>query len=252
MSMETESIVTIASSKSGLSESLPVSLATTTVKELSEWCSALLGLVGEVHLFKDGKVLDPQMKLEQAGVRSGDLLAAQEASQAPPPPAAPPAAAAAQGGGGLDFSSLLASASSAAGAGGSGSAAAPSGGLDFSNLISQQAFAPKIAEPVYYPGMTLNEAWEHNTNPEHIVSLLQSKEHLFKELNYHQPTLAGKLRGKAYQEAVQIWRDEILKGGLKTAMTRTSAFHKEQEFRRRLEKDPNDAEVSLSGVFGKL
>jgi Aspartyl protease len=230
--MDAESMVTIASPRTGMSETLPVSLATTTVKELSEWCNALLGLEGTVHLSKDGQILDPNMKLEEAGVRNGDLLAANEARAAPPAPAAAAAA-----GGGLDFSSILQNAQAAA-------PAPAGGGLDFSNLLlTAPPPAPKNAEPVYYPGMTLNDAWDHNTNPEHIVKLLQTKEHLFKELNHHQPGLASKLRGQPYERAVQIWREELMKGGLATAMNRNNTLRKEQEFRRRLQQNPNDEEV---------
>lgn len=243
--MDTESIVTVASD-SGVSESLPVSLTTMTVKELSEWCSALLGLQGDVQLFKDGRALDPAMKLEQAGVRHGDLLAAQQQANAsnnnniaavpPPPPAAV---------GGLDFSNLLAGAS-AASAGGGGGAAGQGGGLDFSSLLGQGAamMGSSNTEPIYYSGMTLNEAWDNNPKPEHIIKLLQAEERLFKELNYHQPMLANKIRNQPYEKAVQIWREEIIKGGIQQAMARTNTFHKENEMKRRLQENSNDEEVS--------
>ena len=122
--MDPESMITIATAKTGQSETLPVSLVTTTVQELCDWSVALFGLTGPVHLFKDGRRLDPHLKLEQAGDVSGDLLAAQEASatrqqQQQSTPAAP-----APAGGGLDFSSLLhgtaAAAAAAAGGGGGG------------------------------------------------------------------------------------------------------------------------------------
>ena len=230
--MDVEGMVTIASPKTGMSETLPVSLANTTVKELSEWCSALFGLQGTVQLSKDGKVLDPSLKLEQAGVRNGDLLVASEAVAAAPPAPAPAM-------GGLDFSSLLQNAQAAA------SAPAPAGGgLDFSNLLSATQQMGNTG-PVYYPGMNLNDAWDHNPNPSHMVQLLQTHEHLFKELNYHQPGLASKLRGQPYERAVQIWREELMKGGIATAMNRANASRKEQEFSRRLQNNPNDAEVGV-------
>ena len=174
------------------------------------------------------------MKLEQAGVRNGDLLAAEEVAAAAPQAPSQPAPA-----GGLDFSSILQNAQAAA------SAPAPSsGGLDFSNLL----MAPQMgnSEPIYYPGMTLTDAWDHNSNPQHIVKLLQTHDHLFKELNHHQPGLASKLRGQPYERAVQIWREELMKGGIATAMNRANTHRKEQEFRRRLQNNPNDAEVRES------
>lgn len=239
--MDPQSVVTVASAKSGQSESLPVSLSTTTVKELSEWCIALFGLEGEVRLFKDGKALDSGMNLEQAGVRNGDLLAAQEA-RTTAAASAPPARAA---GGGLDFSNLL---------GGAGAAAAPlggggGGGLDFSNLLGESALAPKNNGPVYYPGMSLNEAWENNPAPENMITLLQTNEHLFKELNYHFPTLAKLIQGQPYDTAVRIFREEIIKGGIETALSRTNKYHKENEMKRRLKENPNDEEVRLASLL---
>lgn len=239
--MDPEISITIHAAKTGQSETLPVALATTTVQELCDWSIALFGLTGPVHLFKDGKRLDAPMKLEEAGVASGDLLAAQEArqqrqqqQQQQPAAAAAPAAS-----GGLDFSSMLQGATAAA-AGGA------SGGLDFSNLLMQGNRGNNNSnntEPVYYDGMTLNDAWDNNTQPEKIVKLLQTKEHLFKELNYHQPMLAEKIRGQPYEKAVLIFREEILKGGIKSAVSRNTVYHKEQDFRRRLEQNPNDAEA---------
>jgi hypothetical protein len=241
-SMEAESVVTLASAKSGMSESLPVALSTTTVQELSEWCCALFGLEGEVRLFKDGKALDPGLKLEQAGVCNGDLLAAQEATQSAGNNSSnAPRGAAAAAGGGLDFSNLLGGASAAAASGGGGGS-----GLDFSSLLSRNALTPKNNAPVYFAGMSFEEAWENNPTPEHIVSLLQSKEQLFKGLNYHQPKLANKIRGQPYDKAVQIWREEIIKGGIQTAMSRTTTYHKENDMKRRLNENPNDEEVRIT------
>ena len=242
-------MVTIASAQTGLSETIPVSLET-TVKELSDWCIALLGLQGNVVIFKDGTPLDPEMKLGQAGVQNGDLLAAQVShgrTAQPAPQAA--AAASANASTGLDFSSILGAASAAASAAtarASATAASSSGGLDFSNLLmSQQHQAVAATGPVYYPGMTLNDALDYNTNPEHIVTLLQTHDHLFKELNYHQPVLASKLKHQTFPNAVNIWREEILKGGIQSAVQRTMTQRKEHDYRQRLEKDPNDQEVNL-------
>ena len=217
-------MVTIASSKTGQSETLPLALGTTTVQELCDWSVALFGLSGTVHIFKDGKRLDSQLKLDQAGVVNGDLLAAQEASSGGGRQQQQSAGASAPStGGGLDFSSLLQGATAAASSGPGGG-----GGLDFSNLLMQQNAMSQNRnnELVYYDGMQLEDAWENNTKPEHIVKLLQTKGHLFKELNYHQPMLAEKIRGQPYEKAVRIWREEILKGGIQTAMNRSNTFHK--------------------------
>jgi hypothetical protein len=239
--MDVECTVTIVAAETGLSETIPVSLGT-TVKELTEWSTALLGLQGDVVIYKDGNRLDPEMKLGQAGVQNGDLLAAQVSNDSSSPAAeAQPSTAMT----GIDFSTILQSATAAA-SGGGGGAAVPSsrGGLDFSNLLMSQQHSMAKTEPVYFPGMTLNDALDHNTNPEHIVTLLQTRDSLFKELNYHQPVLANKLRNQPYEKAVQIWREEILKGGIQSAVSRSTTLRKEQDFRKRLENNPNDKEVN--------
>lgn len=238
--MGSEILVTIADIH-GRSESLPVS-STTTVKELSELSSALFG-TENIRLLKDGRPLDPTLQLETAGVQNGDLLVAHSGRvAAAAPPASAPASAAA--GGGLDFSNLL------AGAGAASGGPSSSGGLDFSNFLGQSALTTRNNNhgPLYYEGMNFDECWEQNPTPEHIVSLLQSKEHLLKELNYHNPTLAGKIRGQPYEAAVKIWREELVKTGIQSAMSRTSTFHKENEMKRRLRENPNDEEVRTAIV----
>lgn len=241
--METESIITVVFNQTGHSESLPVSLTTTTVQELTDLAKSLLGLSdtnNNIQLFKDGQLLDPTSLLGTAGVVHGDLLVAQQQQVG--------AGGATSGtssstnnatGGGLDFSNLLASGPPPPAARSSGGG----GGLDFSSLLQQQAFQPNPNAPVYYEGMSFNEAMDHNPNPNHLITLLQTKDHLMKELNYHNPTLANKLRGQPYDRAVQIWREEILKGGIQMAVSKTETYHKESDFRRRLQQNPNDTEV---------
>ena len=226
--MEEEITVTICNPLTGLSEALPVP-PSLTVAELMETGKALLGLEGRtVRLVKDGQPLQETMTLSTAGVVNGDLIAC-VAPHIPTSTAAVAAAAAAPtlnaptrttgGGGGLDFSSLLASASAPAA------------------LVSDNP------NPVYFPGMELADAVDANPHPKAIVRLLQQYPNLFKELNYHNPVLASKLRNQPYERAVQIWREELVKGGIKTAFAQTQAFHKEQEYNRRLQQNPNDAEA---------
>jgi len=259
--MDPESTITITAAKTGQMEALPVSLSNTSVQELCDWSVALFGLTGPVHhLFKDGKKLNPTVKLDQAGVVNGDLLLLAPAQDEGASVIRPPLSRQQQqqqqqqqqttphaGTGGLDFSSLLSGVNAAAASAGplGGGGGGGGGGLDFSNLLMQAGAGTTSHndEPVYYDGMTLNDAWDSNTRPEHIVKLLQTKDRLMKELNYHQPRLAEKIRNQPHDKAVQIWREEILKGGIQTAMNSTQKFHKEQEFRRRIQQNPNDAEA---------
>jgi DNA damage-inducible protein 1 len=163
--------------------------------------------------------------LKAAGIVNGDLIAAQSAiaalPSAPPPTASTPA-----GSGGLDFSNLFAAQSA-----GSTNAASAS-------LLSEVAPAPS-----YYPGMSLSDAVAHNPHPHTFVSLLFSKEHLRKELNYHNPRLAVRLESQSLEEAVRIWREEMVKGGIQKAVQNSSHYHIEQDMKRRLVQNPGDIEA---------
>jgi DNA damage-inducible protein 1 len=201
----------------GRCETLPLP-STTTVQELLDWSKALFGFPDNavVTLRKEGTPMTATATLEQAGVQDGDMLAAEAlvprpaaAARPPPPPAA---------GGGLDFSSLLATAPAAA--------------------ASSQPPAP-----VYYEGMSLDDAMHYNPHPHTFISLLKSKEHLFRELNYHNPLLVKKLEGQSIEASVTIWRDELVKGGIKAAFRASTAFHHEQDMQKRLESNPEDADA---------
>jgi DNA damage-inducible protein 1 len=91
--------------------------------------------------------------------------------------------------------------------------------------------------------MHLDDAIAHNPHPQQFVSLLQQHESLFKELNYHQPRLAARLKNKSLADATAIWRDELVKGGIRSALQRTELYHKEASFRQRLQVNPNDEEA---------
>jgi hypothetical protein len=180
--------LTLVWTATGRSESLSVDPASTTVGNLTEWATALFGQTGALQLSKEGRLLSaPSQTLQQAGLINGDLVAV--ARPAPPPAAA----AAAAGGGGLDFSSLLAG-------GRPPTAASPPA-------------APTRTTPVYYPGMNLDDAIQYNPHPAALASLLLSKGHLMKELNYHNPRLAAELQrpGLTTEQAADIWRNEMVK-----------------------------------------
>ena len=209
--------VTLCNLVTGQSESIPVSLGT-TIAELNELAKALLGME-DANLVKDGRPLSANgdLTLAQAGVQNGDLLAA-----VPPNASRPPAPAAApMAGGGLDFSNLLAS--------------SPPAAMSTSNDASPS--------PVYFAGMTLVDAVDANPHPAAIVQLLQQHSHLFKELNHHNPTLAQKLLNQPYERAVQIWREDMVKGSVQNAFAHSQAILKEREFQKRLQANPNDVEA---------
>jgi len=227
-----EIMITLLNASTGQSESVPVP-KNLTVKAVSDLGKALLGLDENdsgLMLAKDGRPLHPPTKtLSEAGVAAGDLLAFLRAQ---PRPAAAPSRTA--GGGGLDFSNLLGS-----------SAPAPArrgGGLDFSSLLSGGNASNPV--PVYYPGMSFEEALESNPHPNAIVGLIQKHAHLFKQFNYHMPHLARQIKqAPTYEKAVEIWRKEMVTNSIRSAAKTTQTFHKEKEFRQRLQINPNDADA---------
>lgn len=228
----TEITITLLDSASGRSESLPVPTST-TIHELIDWCKGLFGVSGNLKLFKDGASLTDGT-LAAAGVGNGDLLAVQSVSASN---GTSQSRAGAGNAGGLDFSNLL--------GGSPAPAAAPSnnGTLDFSSLLGSSSSSKSTPEPVYFDGMQIDDAMQYNPHPHAFCRLLLSKEHLQKELNYHNPLLAQKLIGQPLEKAVQIWREEMVKGGIQRAMHRTQNFHKEQEMKSRLDKNPDDTEA---------
>ena len=67
---------------------------------------------------------------------------------------------------------------------------------------------------------------------------------LIKELNYHNPPLAAKLRAAGPGEAgIKLWREETIRGGIAGAVRTTQAQSKERDMRQRLQSNPNDIEA---------
>ena len=148
----------------------------------------------------------------------------------------------------MDFSNLLSD--------GTSEAPAPAaGGLDFSSLLAGNSSIihnnnnnnnnnnddPKT---VYYPGMSFEEVYESNPHPRAIVELLQKHTHLFKEFNYHMPLLAKQIQqAKDYDQAVEIWRKEMVTNSIRSAAANSQTFHRERNYRHRLEQNPNDSEA---------
>lgn len=233
--------VTLINPQTGHSESIPLT-PSITINEVVELGSAILGIdngggSSNIVLVKDGKPLLPPTKtLSQAGVVNGDLLAVMSVRTptttsghqnttvtANPPPAA------SRSSGGLDFSNLL-----------GGGSTVPSGAATSGSTSRIRIPINDNPTPIYYQGMTVSDAVESNPHPKAIVQLLQTHTHLFKELNYHSPMLARKLENQPYEKAVQIWREEMVRGSIGTANAITQHYHKEKEYTERLKRDPND------------
>jgi Aspartyl protease len=229
-----ELTITIATTN-GASESLPVG-SITILSEVLEYAKALLGLSGDsLTLFKDGKPLNRDYSIAQAGVTHGDVLLVQPARQVTVE-AQPPR-------GGLDFSSLLGAASAPTSTSDASAAPAAPGGLNFSNLLASAAPSNQPPAPVYYHNMNLEEAMQYNPHPQTFIELLFGNESLLKELNYYQPALAAKLQNTTIPQATTIWREECVKGGIRSAMRITEQRSEEHTMKRKLEVNPHDAEA---------
>jgi hypothetical protein len=224
---------------------------TLTLKEVIEFATALLGIDNgsgnNLILTKDGKALNGNT-LQDAGVINGDLLVVlakrspgsqqrQQQQERAEFSSGTPASAA---GGGLDFSNLFGAAAAAASGGG--------GGGNSSTSLLPPGAAALINDnptPFYYEGMTLEDAMKSNPHPKAFVKLLQTHTHLFKALNYHSPVLASKLLNQPYEKAVQVWREEMVKGSIEGAAQMSQTFHKEKNMKERLQRNPNDEEAKL-------
>jgi hypothetical protein len=213
--------------------------------DLANFAVALLGLSDPISLTKDSRLLftsgspDSTKPLQSVGLTNGDLILC-----GPPPRQNPPAAPAPAATGGLDFSALLNSASASASASAPMPVPPSNGGLTF-NLAGLGASMKK--GPVEWEGMTLDDAMAHNPNPDNLVPLLLNEAkhpNLLKELNYHSPVMAQKLRQAGVKEGPRVYREEIVKGSIKGALYKVETSQKEVDMRTRLQQNPNDAEAA--------
>lgn len=192
-----------------------------SIKDFKEWIPVLLGPQPEgFMIFKDGTpIVKLDQTLQEAGIRNGDMLVIQPSRT-------------------VEVSSS-ANATSTRVTGGSAASLAPSGGLDFSALLG----TTPSAQPVSFPGMTLDEAMYHNPHPQAFIQLLFSNPTMFNQLNYHRPELADRLRGKSELEATSIWREELTKGSIRGAMAQTERRLREENMKKKLKDDQNDPEA---------
>ena len=156
--------------------------------------------------------------------------------------------------GGLDFSSLLSGLSSNSTPASASASASTSGGLTFNFPPALPMFSQTV--PVQYPGISLDDCIARNTNPECFIRVLLSPQHpnLIKELNYHSPTLATRLK-TAYRNgngngngnvtaATKIWREHIQKGTMNSTLSKTLSQQKEHQMTQRLRSNPMDVQAN--------
>lgn len=162
-------------------------------------------------------------------------------------------------GGGLDFSSLLASPNMNSNNNRSFVLSKPSNkGLTFNIPALINASSPstnysstsKLAI-VKWKGMTLDEAIRSNPDPKSLCELLLDPSHqvdhgnLLKEMTFHNPWLAKKLKQASSREiAVELWRKELQKSTMNATISRNLQQYKDVEMEQRLQQNPMDPEAN--------
>jgi hypothetical protein len=250
--------VTVIDPDSGATESLPVE-PSTSVGDLLQLSSSLLNVdPSSSVLLLNQRPMNPTDTVGGAGVGENDLLlvvrsapSMNNASTAPPTtlssapstnnvPAAAPATT------GLDFSSIFnrddereVGRASGRHNGGLGLAG---GGL---NLIPAAALARQNSSTVQWAGMSLDDVFQNNTNPAHIVEVIRSQPNVWKELNYHNSDLAAKLSPDADRDsAVETMRRHLLDSSQQTFMGNYELRRTEAEMEARLASNPYDLEAN--------
>jgi hypothetical protein len=217
---------------------------------------ALTGLTAPCELIHDGNRLSDGVKVGTV-VKDDDMIiiaaapspAAASAAQAPAAAAAP--ASSSSSAGGMDFSSLFnnnaaASSSSAARA----PPRAPQQNNNNGNLIPAGfnfSLPPSQTSAQEFEGMSLDDLTRMNPNPNFFIPLLLSPKHpnLWKELNYHNPQLAAKVKEAGPGEAgIKLWREIAMKGGIASAFQKSTGDRKEAEMDARLRVNEYDEEAN--------
>jgi hypothetical protein len=227
-------VLVTLSTEDGRSEQLELDGAL-SLSEVRMFGQALFGVdVERALLVLDGRVLPRDGTLASAGVSSGALVLLAEA---------PPAAAA------------QAAAAPAAARGPPAAAAAPppargppaaAGARTRAGAGSSSALARRTADaPVYWDGMSIDDVFAHNTNPENIVSVIQAHPTtLLRELNFHNAKLAAVLRDADKVSAVREVRTFLMLQQTSATMDRLTEQSKEREMEARLRTNPMDEEAN--------
>jgi hypothetical protein len=280
---EDEVTITLASLSNQSTESINVSLTSTKLSELCEFAVALLDLPSSnnIILVKNEKRLYQNVNANEGGsgnqgdnpisfvgIANGDLIivmmpntntnSTTSAATSTTNPTVTNTNTVTPSGG-LDFSSLLGAATTNTNTNtqqASSSTITPSpastssgGGLTF-NLPPPQNPMFQQTTPVQFDKMTLDDCMERNQNPSHFIQLLFSPNHpnLMKELNYHSPVLANKLKAahasKSPLDAAMIWREQMQKSAMNSTLSKTLVKQKEHEMESRLRVNPMDEEAN--------
>jgi len=96
---------------------------------------------------------------------------------------------------------------------------------------------------VYWDGMGVDEVMSRNSNPTHIVDIIQSRENLMRELNFHNPKLAEHMR-KDREIAVKELRMYMMLNATVSTIEKMGSAKKENEMEHRLRVNPMDEEAN--------
>ena len=205
--MNKELNITITSI-SGVTDTICLPESTTSLLELTEFAVALLGIQANsdssISLIRNGQILfikssttdssDINNKtLKNAGLKDGDLILVEPIKRKSA--ALPPTTSSNTSSGmALDFSSLLNSQQTPSSLSQS-TTLSKSNGLTFDlpGLYSSQ----QNSSVIEWEGMTLDDAISRNPNPDVLVQILFNEKmhpHLMKELSFHSPILAKKIK----------------------------------------------------------
>lgn len=214
--------ITLTSLSTQRTDSIEIS-PSSTLSDLCNYAVALLELTNADNVIltknsqrfysttSDATNNNSDMTLENVGIRNGDLivvihgLGAEEQSSTTSSTTSRPSTTVARNtnnssNGGLDFSSLLSTMNNNSNNASSTNTTTNNNTLQFNlPLLSGSLFGNQMSQsiPIQWDGMTLDDAIGRNPNPDCFVKvLLDEVKHgnLMKELNYHNPLLARKLK----------------------------------------------------------
>ncbi len=178
-------------------------------EQVRQFIHGFFGIEPNLQVFvKDGNRLRGAGTLTENGLKSGDCI-------------------------------FVMNSSSTAGAG--ASSAGRQGGRAVAGAVAPSA--PSTGGKVYWEGMSWDEVLQNNSNPEHIVDIIQSNEKILRELNFHNPKLAESMR-KDRSQALGELRTLMMMNATSAALSRLSKAQKEKEMEQRLRVNPMDEEAN--------
>ena len=90
--------------------------------------------------------------------------------------------------------------------------------------------------------MSIHDVFDQNWNPAPVVDIVQGREYLQKELNFHHPELAAILL-KERDTAIKEFRKWVMMNSALGTVAWLKKKDEEGEMRKRLDANPNDEEA---------